>query len=228
MKRIFDLVFSLIGLIIFSPIILITALSIWLNDFGNPFYSAMRMGQNMRPFIMYKFRSMIINADKNGVMSTSGSDERITSVGIFIRKFKLDEISQLLNVFLGDMSLVGPRPQIVEYVLKEYTEIEKPLLSIKPGITDISSIVFSDEGDILNGSVDPDKAYNLLIRPWKSRLGLLYVNRRNFILDIIIIILTIIAIINKPTALKVINKILVLFKVEDDLIEVCLRKKNLA
>ena len=126
---------------------------------------------------MVKIRSMIINADKTGVDSTSSDDMRITSVGKVIRKLKLDELSQLWNVLIGDMSLVGPRPN-VKSETDLYTKIEKNLLNVKPGITDFSSIVFSDEGDILSGSDDPDLLYNQLIRPWKSRLSLFYIEKR--------------------------------------------------
>lgn len=227
MKRIFDLTFSLFGLILFSPIILLTVFFIWINDFKNPFYTPMRMGKNMKPFRMYKFRSMRINADKNGVTSTSGNDSRITSVGKVIRKFKLDEISQFINVFIGNMSFVGPRPQVVEHVINEYTNLERKLLTVKPGITDISSIVFSDEGEILKDSIDPDDDYNLLIRPWKSRLGLIYVSSNNLFIDIKLIIITIIAIFNKKQALKYINTLLLDLKVDEKIIDVCKREKKL-
>lgn len=226
-KRIFDILFSLFGLVLLSPVILITILLIWVYDFQNPFYTPLRMGKGMVPFKMYKFRSMIIDADKNGVSSTSGNDRRITPIGKIIRKFKLDEISQFINVFLGDMSFVGPRPQIVEHVKNEYTKIEKILLNVKPGITDISSIVFSDEGDILKDSKDPDGDYNVLIRPWKSRLGIIYVNNHNIILDIKLIIITILAIVNKKIALKFINTILIKLNADTSIVDVCKRSKKL-
>ena len=120
--------------------------------------------KNFRNFKLLKIRSMISNADKSGVSSTSSNDSRITSIGKIIRKFKMDEILQLINVIRGEMSLVGPRPQILSEV-KMYSDFEKNLLSIKPGITDFSSIIFSDEGDILKNSSDPNKDYNKLIRP---------------------------------------------------------------
>jgi lipopolysaccharide/colanic/teichoic acid biosynthesis glycosyltransferase len=227
MKRLFDISFSIIGLVIFSPIILFTILFIWLYDFESPFYTPVRMGKSMIPFHMYKFRSMVIDADKTGVNSTSGNDKRITTVGRVIRKFKLDEIAQFINVFIGEMSFVGPRPQVVEHVKDEYSCEEKKLLNVKPGITDISSIVFSDEGEILKNSSDPDKDYNLLIRPWKSSLGILYVKNQTFLLDITLIILTLIAIIHKNSALKFINKILINFNADKNLIEVCKRKTPL-
>jgi lipopolysaccharide/colanic/teichoic acid biosynthesis glycosyltransferase len=226
-KRIFDITFSSLGLCICSPIFLLAIILIWLYDYHNPFYTPMRMGKGMVPFKMYKFRSMVVNADSNGVSSTSGNDNRITPIGRLIRRYKLDEISQFINVFKGDMSFVGPRPQVVDHVINEYTHLEKTLLNIKPGITDISSIVFSDEGEILKDSSDPDTDYNMLIRPWKSRLGIIYVNNHNLILDIKLIIVTIIAIINKDKALTYVNDILVELNVPNEVIEVSRRKVKL-
>ncbi len=184
----------------------------------------MRMGKGMVPFKMYKFRSMVVNADRNGVNSTSGNDSRITPIGRIIRRYKLDELSQLINVFIGDMSFVGPRPQVVDHVTQEYTQLEMTLLNVKPGITDISSIVFSDEGEILKDSLDPDADYNSLIRPWKSRLGIIYVNNHNLILDIKLILITGVAIFNKNRALIFVNKILVEINAPSEVIEVSKRK----
>ena len=209
------------------PIILLTAFSIWIYDFKTPFYTPMRMGKDMIPFKMYKFRSMVVNADKSGVISTSGNDKRITPIGNWIRRFKLDEISQFINVFLGNMSFVGPRPQVVEHVINEYTVLEKSLLNVKPGITDISSIVFSDEGDILKNSINADEDYNALIRPWKSRLGIVYVNNHNISLDVKLIIITILSIFDKKRSLKFINTILLKFRCDDELVDVCRRENNL-
>ena len=227
LKRTFDIFFSITGLLIFSPIIILTIIFIWIYDFKNPFYTPLRMGKNMIPFKMYKFRSMVINADNNGVTSTAGNDKRITPIGKIIRRFKLDEISQFINVLLGDMSFVGPRPQVVDHVINQYTDMEKNLLIVKPGITDISSIVFSDEGDILKDSKDPDGDYNLMIRPWKSKLGIIYVEKSTIILDIKLIIITIIALLNKQIALNYINKLLIKLNVDKELIYICLRNENL-
>ena len=156
---------------------------------------------------MVKLRSMISGADKSGVDSTSAEDKRITWVGHLIRRYKLDEFSQLWNVLWGQMSLVGPRPNVMKDV-ELYTDEERHLLDVRPGITDFSSIVFSDEGDILAGSDNPDLRYNQVIRPWKSRLGLLYIRNQDFLLDLRIILLTLIAIISKPLALNRLQKIL--------------------
>ena len=144
-KRIFDFLVSIIGLLLLAPIILLFMLLVWLQDWHSPFYIAPRVGKNGVLFMMIKLRSMVINADKTGVDSTSNDDKRITMLGGIIRRYKLDEITQLLNVIIGKMSLVGPRPQVESDVLL-YTKEEKKLLNEKPGITDFSSIIFSDEG----------------------------------------------------------------------------------
>jgi lipopolysaccharide/colanic/teichoic acid biosynthesis glycosyltransferase len=162
------------------------------------------------------------NADKSGVDSTGANDMRITRVGQLIRKYKLDEVTQLWNVLFGDMSLAGPRPN-VKRETDLYTAEEKKLLTVKPGITDIASIVFADEGDILKDQADPDIAYNQLIRPYKSRLGILYVENSNVVLDIRLIILTAIAIIDRQAALNGVQTILNELNAPRDLIEVCKR-----
>jgi lipopolysaccharide/colanic/teichoic acid biosynthesis glycosyltransferase len=169
---------------------------------------------------------MIVNADKSGVDSTSSNDKRITGVGKFIRKYKLDELSQLWNVLIGDMSLVGPRPN-VKRETDLYTSEEKFLLKVKPGITDFSSIVFSDEGDILKDHSDPDIAYNQLIRPGKSMLGIFYIIHRNFLIDIKLIYLTIVAIISKEKALSSVVNILKKLGANNILVEIASRKNQL-
>jgi len=182
-KRAFDMLASLAVLMLTSPILISAMIAIWLQDFHSPFYITPRVGKDGRLFEMIKLRSMVVAADKTGVDSTSADDPRITSVGRFIRAYKLDELPQLFNVLKGDMSLVGPRPQ-VERDVAIYTDVERHLLSVKPGFTDISSIVFTDESEILRNSQDADIAYNQLIRPWKSRLGLLYIDNQSLLLDL--------------------------------------------
>ena len=226
MKKLFDLTASLLGLIILSPIILIFLFLVWRQDHHNPFYVAPRIGQNNQKFYMIKIRSMIMNADQTGVNSTSADDQRITKLGTIIRRYKLDEITQLINVLKGNMSLVGPRPQVEEDV-DLYTDIEKELLSVRPGITDFASIVFSDEGEILKGKENPNKAYNELIRPGKSMLGLFYIKNRSLFLDIYIILCTIITIVNKEAALKLITAQLKKMNADQKLIEIAERKKPL-
>jgi lipopolysaccharide/colanic/teichoic acid biosynthesis glycosyltransferase len=209
-----------------SPILLPVLFLIWKYDKRSPFYIAARVGKNNKIFKMVKFRSMVVNAEKTGVASTSNSDSRITPIGHKIRKYKLDELLQLWNVLLGDMSLVGPRPN-VKAETELYTNIEKSLLSVKPGITDFSSIVFSDEGKILENEKDPDLAYNQLIRPWKSRLGLVYIKHQSIINDIQIIIYTLVALISKPKALNWVSKKLEKFGVSKDLVDISKRQTKL-
>ncbi|MBI4197342.1 MAG: sugar transferase [Deltaproteobacteria bacterium] len=226
MKRLMDMTFSLFGLLLSSPILLPTLFLVWLQDRHSPFYLASRVGVNGKTFRIVKARSMVINADRSGVDSTAGDDSRITVVGHFIRRFKIDELTQLWNVLRGEMSLVGPRPN-VERDVALYTKEEKKLLSVKPGITDLSSIVFSDEGEILKGHPDPDLGYNQLIRPWKSRLGLFYIENQSLWLDLQLTFLTAVAIFAKPLALKGIQKILRRKKVEPLLCQVALREEKL-
>jgi lipopolysaccharide/colanic/teichoic acid biosynthesis glycosyltransferase len=201
LKRLFDVAFATFGLIAAAPILLPVMLLIWRHDGHSPFYVAPRVGCNGRSFRMVKLRSMVVNADWNGVDSTSATDGRITSVGRIIRRYKLDELTQLWNVIRGDMSLVGPRPN-VQRETDLYTDVEKKLLTVRPGITDFASVVFSDEGEILARHQDADLAYNQLIRPWKSRLGLLYVENRTLWLDLQLIAYTGVALLSKPVALR--------------------------
>jgi len=207
MKRVFDFTAALVGLIVVSPLLLAVMIAIWLQDFRSPFYIAPRAARGGGAFSMVKFRSMVANADKTGVRSTAGDDRRITPVGRFVRAYKIDELIQLWNVLKGDMSLVGPRPQVLTDA-SMYTEQEKRMLSVRAGITDPASIVFADEGDILHGSADPDLLYNQIIRPWKSRLALLYIHKRSFLIDVWLILLTAAAIVSRRTALKGIQRLL--------------------
>jgi lipopolysaccharide/colanic/teichoic acid biosynthesis glycosyltransferase len=225
-KRLIDFFASAMGLVVVSPIMLPVMLLVWLQDRHSPFYIADRVGYRGKNFRMVKLRSMVINADKSGVDSTAANDRRITAVGHFIRRFKLDELSQLWNVLTGDMSLVGPRPNVASEV-DRYTEEERGLLEAKPGITDISSIIFSDEGDILRDSADPDLDYNRLIRPWKSRTGLFYVEKQNLALDLALIALTVIAIVSKQRALSILTVLMRRLDAPDELIAVAARKNEL-
>jgi len=199
---------------------------VWKKDKKSPFYIAPRLGKNGIPFKMVKLRSMVVDADKSGVVSSSDNDIRITSIGKKIRRYKLDEFMQLWNVLIGDMSLVGPRPNVKDET-DLYTDIEKELLSIRPGITDFSSIVFSDEGEILKGKDNPDLIYNQLIRPWKSRLGLIYIKNQSFLLDIKIIIYTMVAFTSKQRALNWITKQLKIMNVDSDVVNISKREVEL-
>jgi len=226
MKRIFDVLGSGLGLVIASPVLLPVIFLVWIQDGHSPFYIASRVGRGGNLFKMLKLRSMIINADKSGVDSTGANDLRITKVGHFIRKYKLDELTQLWNVLVGDMSLVGPRPN-VQRETDLYTELEKKLLTVKPGITDFSSIVFSDEGEILKDAADPDITYNQLIRPGKGYLGLFYINNSTLLLDIKLCFYTAIAILSKDKALQGICGILKSMGANDDLLTIAKRVEPL-
>jgi len=226
LKRLFDVTASGVGLLMVSPLLLPVMFLVWWQDRHSPFYVAPRVGRNDQPFKMIKLRSMVINADKSGVDSTSANDNRITAVGQFIRLYKLDELTQLWNVLKGDMSLVGPRPN-VKRETDLYTSVERKLLEVKPGITDISSIVFSDEGDILKDKADPDIAYNQLIRPGKSMLGLLYIENQSVWLDIKLCFFTAIAIFSREKALDGVQKILHDMKAPADVLRLAQRKQAL-
>lgn len=226
MKRLLDILAALIGLILLSPVLLIVCFLIWRQDNHSPFYIAPRVGKNEKTFNMVKLRSMVIDADQSGVDSTSAQDPRITPIGNFVRKFKLDELTQLWNVLIGDMSLVGPRPN-VRRETDIYTAVEKQLLSVRPGITDMASVVFSDENEILEDSKDPDIDYNQLIRPWKSRLGLLYIEKRSFWIDLQLIFLTLVAVLSRESALEGIHNLLIRIIAPADVISVAARKNPL-
>jgi lipopolysaccharide/colanic/teichoic acid biosynthesis glycosyltransferase len=226
MKRFFDILASLFGLLALSPVLLTMMLLIWWQDRQSPFYIAPRVGKHEKLFNIVKLRSMIVGADKSNVDSTSSDDFRITPIGHFVRKTKLDELTQLWNVLKGEMSLVGPRPNVERETIL-YTDEEKKLLTVKPGITDLASIVFSDENDILETCDDPDIGYNQLIRPWKSRLGILYVENQQFFLDIRLIFITIFAIASKDRALIKTNKILCQLGASKDVVEVSKRRCRL-
>jgi lipopolysaccharide/colanic/teichoic acid biosynthesis glycosyltransferase len=226
LKRLFDIVVSLCGLLVLLPLLLVFMLLIWLQDFCSPFYIAPRARARGRTFDMVKLRSMVKNADKKGGASTAANDRRITWVGKLIRKTKFDEVPQLWNVLVGDMSLVGPRPQVLRDVVL-YTEEEYHLFDIRPGITDFSSIVFSDEGEILKGSDNPDLRYNQVIRPWKSRLGLFYAQHQGVWIDLQLIALTVLAIISRPHALKGVQGLLCRMGAAEELVAVAGRTQPL-
>lgn len=189
LKRSLDIGLSLLGLILLLPAIFLIGLSIKMEDGGPIFYRGVRVGKDGLLFGIFKFRTMVRNAEKMGGPSTANDDPRITHVGKWIRRYKLDEIPQLINVLRGDMSLVGPRPEVKAYV-DLFTREEKKILSVRPGITDWASLWNSDEGAVLAGSADPEKTYLEKIRPEKIRLQLRYVNKRSFFTDLKIIFLT--------------------------------------
>jgi lipopolysaccharide/colanic/teichoic acid biosynthesis glycosyltransferase len=188
-KRLFDIFFSAIGLICLAPFLFFISWRIRREDGGPIFYRGARTGLLGKSFRIFKFRSMVLDAEKLGASSTSDDDIRVTQIGKLIRKYKLDELPQLINVLIGDMSMVGPRPEVRKFT-DLYTEEEKILLAVRPGITDWASLWNSDEGALLKGSLDPDKDYMEKIRPEKIRLQLKYVRERSFLVDVTIIFLT--------------------------------------
>jgi len=193
-KRIFDVIISLIGLILLLPLFFIIALLIKLDSEGPVFYRGERVGRFGKPFRIFKFRTMVKNAEKLGGPSTSADDPRLTKFGKFLKKYQLDELPQLINVIKGEMSLVGPRPEVKMYVDMMSNEKRKTILSIKPGMTDLASLWNFHESDVLKGSPDPEKTYQEEIRPKKIQLQLEYVKNRSFWLDLKIILKTILKI----------------------------------
>jgi lipopolysaccharide/colanic/teichoic acid biosynthesis glycosyltransferase len=189
LKRLFDIVASACGLLVFSPLLLLVAVWVKLDSPGPLFYRGRRAGRNFQPFGIFKFRSMVVNADKVGGPSTSGDDPRVTRSGRFIRRCKIDELSQLLNVLAGDMSLVGPRPEVVDKANELQGEYRR-IFTFRPGITDWASIWNADEGGLLAGTSDPDAAYEAVIRPTKLKLQLYYCDTRSLLGDVKIIFYT--------------------------------------
>lgn len=181
-KRLMDVVFSLVGLLVLSPLMLLIAVVMKQSSPGPVLYAGTRIGRFGKPFRLFKFRTMVVNADKIGGPSTADDDPRVTRVGRVLRRYKLDEIPQLINVLKGEMSFVGPRPEVASEV-ETYSPEQRRLLEVVPGITDWASMRFHNEGEILKGSVDPHETYREKIRPEKIRLGLEYVQRRSFWVD---------------------------------------------
>jgi len=189
LKRALDIVCASLGLVVLSPALGVVALAVKLGDGGPVFYRGLRTGLNGRQFRICKFRTMVVDAEKTGVTATADDDPRITRMGRFLRNYKLDELPQLLNVLLGDMSLVGPRPEVPQYMAL-FTPEEQAILSVRPGITDWASLWDIAEGEVLAGSQDPERDYLERIRPEKIRLQLEYVHERTFGMDLKILILT--------------------------------------
>lgn len=195
MKRIIDIIASSIGIVLLLPIFIIIYLIVVFESRGGGFYKQIRVGKNGNDFGLLKFRTMRSGSDKKGLLTVGGRDPRITRTGYYLRKYKLDELPQLLNVLIGDMSLVGPRPEVRKYV-ELYNEIQKKVLQIKPGITDFASIEFSNENEILGRAANPEKIYIEEIMPKKLELNLKYISEQSVWTDLKIIIRTIIKIVN--------------------------------
>jgi lipopolysaccharide/colanic/teichoic acid biosynthesis glycosyltransferase len=193
MKRFFDVLFSGVLIIVLVPLGIVVSILIVLDDFGSPFFVQQRVGLNGKNFGLLKFRSMRKNAESKGQLTVGMKDNRITRSGYFIRKYKIDELPQLVNVFLGEMSVVGPRPEVPKYVLL-YNEEQQNVLSIKPGITDFASIEYVRENELLSASSDPEETYIKEIMPAKLELNLKYLREQSFLTDMKIILQTIKAI----------------------------------
>ena len=195
MKRLFDILASAFGLLLLSPLFLIIAIWIKLDSKGSVFYKQVRVGRGNKDFYLYKFRSMRVGADKAGLITVGGRDPRVTRSGYYIRKYKLDEFPQLINVLKGDMSLVGPRPEVRKYV-EMYTPEQMHVLDVRPGITDLASIRYRNENELLEKADDPDRYYVEVIMQDKLRINLEYVQNHSFLYDIKLIFGTFWAIVN--------------------------------
>lgn len=195
MKRLFDIILCLIGILFLLPLGLILSISVLIGSKGPVFYIQQRVGKNNQDFGLFKFRTMFVNSDKKGLLTVGNSDNRITKTGGFLRKFKLDELPQLINVLIGDMSLVGPRPEVRKYV-EMYNDEQQKILSIRPGITDYASIEFIDENRILGESEDPETTYIKEVMPAKLKLNAKYLAEQGVVTDIKIILMTLKKIVN--------------------------------
>jgi lipopolysaccharide/colanic/teichoic acid biosynthesis glycosyltransferase len=189
LKRLFDILFSVVGLLLVSPLFIILGLLVKLTSKGPVFYTQKRIGINSKEFNLLKFRTMFVGSDKKGLLTVGSKDARITRVGLFLRKYKLDELPQLINVFNGTMSFVGPRPEVEKYV-KLYSPKQREILNVRPGITDFSSIYFRNENELLSLSTDPETFYIQRVMPQKIRLNNVYIKNKSLRLDILIILKT--------------------------------------
>lgn len=194
MKRVFDIIASGLGLLILSPLFLVVAIWVKLDSTGPVFYKQVRVGRNNKDFYLYKFRSMRVGSDKKGLITVGGRDPRVTRSGYYIRKYKLDEFPQLINVFKGDMSLVGPRPEVRKYV-DLYTPEQMHVLDVRPGITDLASIRYRNENELLAKASDPEQYYRDIVMQDKLRINLEYVRNHSFFGDIALIFKTFLSII---------------------------------
>ena len=226
-KRVFDLLLAALVLAATAPLLAGLMLLIWAHDRRSPIYRGLRVGKDGHDFGMLKLRSMTVDAEAAGGSSTAVSDGRVTRFGKVLRRWKLDELPQFWNVLVGEMSIVGPRPNVRRGGVDRYTPAELRLLALRPGITDLASIVFSDEGQILDGAADPDALYDEVIRPWKSRLGLLYIDHRSLAIDLRLLGLTAVALVAKPAALRGIDAILAEWGADEELRRICRRRSPL-
>lgn len=189
LKRFTDCIIAIIGLILFLPILLVVAILIKLDSEGPIFFKQSRVGRYNVDFKIFKFRTMSVDSEKKGFLTIGGRDPRVTKIGYFLRKSKLDELAQLINVVLGDMSFVGPRPEIRDYV-KLYTEEQMKVLNVRPGITDLASIEYINENELLLEQDEPNKFYIDVIMPKKLEINLKYLEKRNLLKDFIVVLKT--------------------------------------
>ena len=189
LKRIFDFIFAIIGLLFLAPLFIIIAILIKIESKGPVLYKQLRVGRNNLDFKILKFRTMHINADQLGLLTLGHRDTRITKIGYYLRKYKLDELPQLINVLMGNMSFVGPRPEVRKYV-KLYNHYEMQIFKVRPGITDMASIEYRNESELLSGQGDPDNFYINVIMPKKIQINLKYLKQRNLLKDFIVILNT--------------------------------------
>lgn len=226
-KRLFDLVFSFIALSLAMPVLLPIMILIWIQDFHFPLYASHRIGKGGRHFLFLKIRTMVPDESLTFVDTTTARDPRITAFGHLVRAHKLDELPQFVNVLRGHMSIVGPRPN-VKRETDLYTEAERKLLSVKPGITDMASIMFSNLAERLSESKNPNLDYNQLIRPWKSRLGLLYVENQSFWLDLELVGLTAVSFVSRPGAVMGVARILRRIGAPDEVQQIVMGERKLS
>lgn len=189
MKRAFDILASSVGLVLLAPVLAIAALGVWLTAGSPVIFRQERMGRDFRPFLIYKFRTMVVDAPNRGGAITCGNDSRITPIGAVLRKLKVDELPQLVNVLIGEMSLVGPRPEVPEFVM-QFEQDYRVILQIRPGITDLASLKYHNEAEVLAGFENPSEAYVSFVLPDKLRLAKEYVTRCSFLFDLQLIFRT--------------------------------------
>ncbi len=225
-KRVVDIVFAVLVLTATAPLVVLFALVVFVGDLKNPFYISFRNGRGGKPFRLYKLRTMVVGAAESGVDTTAAGDPRVTRFGRLLRKYKLDELPQLVNVLLGDLSVVGPRPNVPREVHR-YTEIELGILTVRPGITDYASIVFSDLAEALPLHVDANLAYNQYVRPIKSRLALHYVKTASLKVDISLIWWTLVSLCFHRRALRAVTKLLEATGADEQLVQLARRDQPL-
>lgn len=194
MKRLFDIVFSFFGLLFLFPFLIIVIIVMVVSSRGPIFYKQLRVGRNNEDFFIFKFRTMYVDSDKQGLLTVGGRDSRVTTIGYYLRKFKLDELPQIVNVLIGDMSFVGPRPEVRKYV-DLYNQEQMQVLNVRPGITDLASIEFRNENELLSNQEDPNSYYINVIMPKKLQINLDYLKKSNLFKDVWVIVKTFLVII---------------------------------